>query len=60
MNYPIYEISTEAASGCTQGSNSEFYGLCNIKEIYDYKKLNSETVIWDRGYFTLIEKDIKV
>lgn len=33
-DYPIYEASEEAASGC-QETNHEYPGLCSIKEIYD-------------------------
>lgn len=34
-DYPIYEKSTKAASGCKSGKNNKYLGLCNVKEVYN-------------------------
>lgn len=36
LNKPIYKIGKKSASGCKKGKNTDYPGLCDIKEIYDH------------------------
>lgn len=45
LNHSIYRISLGAGSGCKQGINTQFPGLCSTREIYESKDLGTRKIL---------------